>query len=278
MFRTITLWIVLIAPALTLAQEPSPVPSPAPPDLSTCSADDLFSDECRAASDAESQWLKDDKTLRPRLAGLKPCSKETQQAIQQVRDESAETIARKGQYHNKWRGYLQEQQGRHGKFSADMATFREELQRMARADEERLKELEGRKRELKQSAKASGASAEEALKQLDELISSARDSLDNVRRSFAKADEAEQAENGSDKLRRALIESIEQEQRFLATESTLWEAYYQAVEQTEGFHCLQRNKNSIKHWPRHLPTDGEDAGTAGDAQTTAKAPPDGQKD
>jgi chromosome segregation ATPase len=253
MFRTFLMSVLLVVPAFALPQESEPVP-PAPPSKTSASVSaDPFADARRAALDAESQWLEANETLKPHLAELPACSQERTQAVQQVRDLAFDAIARKGDYYKKYRDLLRDQLRLYQKSTADLGVFRGELEGMASAAEESLSDLQRRKTDLKQSSKASGASAEAAVKPLDDLISSTQDRIENLRRSFAQVDEAERYGKQSNEVADALSQSIEQAQLLLQAESALWQAFYAALEARMWLACAVNHRNVFRPFETRRP-------------------------
>jgi chromosome segregation ATPase len=253
MFYTLTLWMLFTAPALTLAQEAPPVAAQPPAKSSAPTAAEPFADDRRAALDAESQWQEANEALKSRLAELPPCGPERDQAIQQVRDLAFNALARKADYYKKYRDLLGNELRTYQKSGADLDSFRAELQSMASSAEESLADLQRRKAELQQSAKADGASADAALKQLDDLISSTEGRLENLRRSFAQADEADRHTKDSRRVVQSLSESIRHAQLLLDAESALWDAYYRALEARVDFDCALKHRDGFRRFETRRP-------------------------
>lgn len=253
MFRTFLIFVLLVESAFAVPQETAPT-SFAPSSKAGASVDaDPFAGARRAALDAESQWLEANEALESRLAELPPCGPERDQSIQQVRDSAFNALARKADYYKKYLDLLGNRLRTFQKSGADLDSFRAELQSVASSAEDSLTDLQRRKAELQQSAKADGASADAALKQLDDLISSTQERLENLRRSFVEADKADRYTKDSKRVAQSLSESIRNAQQLLDAESALWDAYYRALEARVDFDCTLKYRDVFRRFETRRP-------------------------
>jgi small-conductance mechanosensitive channel len=253
MFYTVAFWMLFVTPALTLAQQAPPVAAQPPAKSRAPTAAEPFADDRHTALDAEAQWLDANDGLKSQLAELRPCSDERKQAIHMVRDLAFDAIAHKGNYYKKYYDLLQDHIRLYKKTNADMGVFREELEGLASSAQDSLNDLQRRKAELQESAKASGTSADAALKQLDDLISSTKDRLENLRRSFKQAADADRYSKDSRQVAQSLSDSIMHAQLLLDAESALWDAYYRALEARVDLDCAVKHRDWFRRFETRRP-------------------------
>jgi predicted nucleic acid-binding Zn-ribbon protein len=242
------IFVLLVVPALGRPQESEPAAAAPASETSKTFDTDRFADDRKRAEEGEKRWRAANDSLKSRLAALSPCSPDRLQAIHQTQDLAFEAITLRAEYNKKWLDSQGEQARLDDKFIADLITLRRELERMASAAEESLKDLERRKAELKESAKSSGVSVEDAVSHLDELLKSARGRLETLRLSFAHVDEAERDRTTSRGIAQFLSELIEQAQSLKQAESGLWQSYYDALAARAGLDCDRTHLDPKTGW------------------------------
>lgn len=204
-----------------------------------CGGRDPYCNLWREVQQKDAEWRQIDEGLEMSLARLTPCSPETLDALQQVKQAMSQSFAKQGEYYRKWRELAQGDGQLFARLLAERGSLRTEIETSMAQVERQLADLEKRKVALAQAIQGSGAETDgKEMRALNALIESSRERVENLYGALRRWEEAERYNVQSMRNLQELEERIDLMQHLLLSESLHWQSYYEAREARVRLQCV----------------------------------------
>jgi hypothetical protein len=237
---------VLVAqPATAAVQQESSQPPAVGPAVSGQRGDyDLFRDARAEADAAERAWLTVQERFEDDLVRLDVCSDEATQLVHKTRDGAYRALTLKADYYQKHRQHHRDNYDTYQKLSADRVTMRKEIEGDLRIAQRLLADLQERRRRLQESEQTAGIEAKRATDALEQLTQNTNGRVENLRSALLRLDEGQDYLRKATDLARRQEAAIVAAHDLLASESSLWQAYYDARGLRRVLNCDQARADS----------------------------------